>query len=299
MPEETIIGTAPDAGEAPGTPGVVTNETVTPKVPEEQPVTITFDKAVGADGALAENWRSLLPENLRGEKCLDSIKNFTTLAQSYVHAQKSVGANKVAIPGEHATKEEWSAFYAATGRPEAADKYEYSDALPEGMSLDETEVKAFRDYAFEHGLSQKAYKEIVAYDIQRAGRIAAAQKAEWEAEYQQTEAQLKREFGERYDGMIAQCNRALDVFGLTGLLAGNRICNNPDFIKAVANLGSRISESKLVDGASVSGGDPQTRLAEIRNNPDDPYYKDRHPAHKARVEEVGRLLAALSKSSSK
>ena len=32
-------------------------------------------------------------------------------------------------------------------------------------------------------------------------------------------------------------------------------------------------------------------MAEIMNNPDDPYYKREHPGHNARVAEMNRLLA--------
>ena len=99
--------------------GVTGEQTVSGSEPQNTPPaqsaggTFDFARMVGAEGALAENWRDGLPENIRGEKCLEPIKTIGTLAQSYVHAQHAIGANKVAIPGENSTPEEWAEFYKA------------------------------------------------------------------------------------------------------------------------------------------------------------------------------------------
>ena len=52
---------------------------------------------IGDGGALAENWREGLPEAIRGEKCLDSIKTIGTLAQSMSDIQSKPGKRWEAI----------------------------------------------------------------------------------------------------------------------------------------------------------------------------------------------------------
>ncbi len=296
MAEEirTILGGAGE-GETQDPPPVKTEEVVTPVAPVAPASTLTFDKVVSADGALADNWRDLLPENLRGEKSLDNIKNFSTLAQSYVHGQKAIGANKVALPGEHATKEELDAYYNATGRPETPEKYEFKGALPEGFTLDKAELGEFKKYAHERGFSQADYQSALEFDLIRAQKADERAIADWNAEFERSEAELKQQYGANYDSVIAQCNKALDTFGLTEIMAGNRLLNNAGFIRAMADVGAKISESRLKGGDPVVVADPASRLNEINSNPDDPYHKADHPAHKARVEEVGRLLEAVAK----
>lgn len=258
-------------------------------------------KILTENGGLSENWRDALPEEIKAEKCLDNIKTFGTLVKSYVSAQKAIGSHKVAIPGESATADEWDAFYKATGRPETADGYKLDGVkLPEGITLDEAEVKEFQEYAYKQGLSQKDYEAVLAYDAQRVQKIQQSIQSAAEAEYNDTIQQLQTEYGDRMNTVVAQCNKALDTFGLTEVFRDKGLLNNFTIIKALAGIGERISESKLVDNGDQSGGSsPAERLAEIQGNTDDPYYNREHPAHNARVAEVKGLLAAIAKTKEK
>ena len=251
-------------------------------------------------GGFAENWRDGLPESIRNEKCLDSIKTVGALAQSYVHAQKSIGANKVAIPGENATPEELDEFYKALGRPDKAEDYASDKIeLPEGVTLDPDEVKKFRDFAFKNGISQKVFEAALKFDIERVQSQIAAENARANAEYEETLGKLQSEFGDRAETVVAQCNKAMATFGLTDVLRDHGLLNNYTVIKALAGIGERISESRLKgDGAAAATNDPRSRLDEIKGNPDDPFYKKDHPAHNARVAEVNNLLAAIAKAES-
>lgn len=301
MADETILG---GDGAATGVTGEqkVTGTEQTQTTPAAGTgETFDFAKMVGAEGALAENWREGLPENIRGEKCLDSIKTIGTLAQSYVHAQHAIGSNKVAIPGENATPEEWNEFYKACGRPDAEDGYKHDGVkLPEGITLNDEQLAEFRKFAFENGMSQKAFEAALAFDVGRVEKMQQAARAAHDAEYTETLTKLRTEFGDRFDTVVAQCNKAMETFGLTEVLRDKGLLNNYTIIKALAGIGERIGESKLKGGeAQVSAGDPASRLAEIQGNPDDPYYKKDHPAHNARVAEVNGLLAAIAKARKK
>ena len=256
-----------------------------------------YSAMIGDGGALAENWREGLPEAIRGEKCLDSIKTIGTLAQSYVHAQHSIGGNKVVIPGENATPEEWNAFYKACGRPDAEEGYKHDTVkLPEGISLDETQLAAFRKFAFENGMSQKLYQAALAFDVQRLQQQLTAAAAAHDAEYNETLGKLQTEFGGNFNTVIAQCNKAMETFGLTDVLREKGLLSNYTIIKALAGIGKRIGESKLKGNeAQPVSGDPKSRLDEIKGNQDDPFYKKDHPLHQARVTEVNQLLSMLAK----
>ena len=168
---------------------------------------------------------------LRGEAELvfmnDSIKTIGALAQSYVHAQHSIGANKIAIPGENATPEEWNAFYKACGRPDTEDGYSHDKVeLPDGVVLDDAQVGKFRRFAFENGLSQKAFEAALAFDAQRVREHLEAEDAAHNAEYDQTLAKLRTEFGGEFETVVAQCDKAMRTFGLTDVFREKGLLNN-------------------------------------------------------------------------
>ena len=309
--ENTILNGTPEDNS-----GVAQNQIVTggqpPATPPAQQGNFDYSKMVGEAGAFADNWRDGLPESLRGEKCLESVKSISGLVNSYVHAQHAIGANKVPLPNENSTDEDWAAFYKACGRPDAETGYTTDGVnLPEGVTLDAAAVDSFRKFAFQHGFNQKTFAAALAYDVERVQQQAAAQAAAQEAEYNDTLAKLKadeasgelrKKFGNDFatmNAVIAQCNKAMNTFGLTEVLGKAGLLNNYQVITALAGIGAKMSESRMKGGEDgiQRMDDPETRLNNIRNNPDDPFYKKEHPAHEARVQEVNGLLAAIAKAS--
>ncbi len=285
------------------TPGVVQNQTLQPEaaavsVPATQTQAVTFDKVLAADGGLADNWRDVLPEDIRNEPCLQNIKHFSAMAKSFVHSQKAIGANKIAVPGEHATEAEKAAFYQALGRPEAAEKYEINPPkeLPDGLTFDPALVEGFKKTAFELGLNQKQAQALVEYQANLAAAQITAQEAAMHAAYDSTIAKLTSEYGDRLPSVVAQAEKAIDTFGVRGVLKQHNLLNRYEIIKAMAGIGERISEAKLKGnpGDSVAG-DAQGRLNAITGNLNDPYYLREHPQHEQRVREVNELVGQLRK----
>ena len=80
-----------------------------------------------------------LPEDLRGEP---SLKNFTdagSLAKSFVHAQRMIGAEKLPLPGKSATEDEWNTIYSKLGRPDSAADYQVEGV----QNLEAEEISSF------------------------------------------------------------------------------------------------------------------------------------------------------------
>lgn len=288
--------------ETPENPAVVTDPVVNPPeqtgTPETHETTApSFSGIVGNDGALSEHWRDLLPEDIRNEPSLANIKHFSALAKSYVHAQKAIGANKVAVPGEHATQDEKNAFFHAIGRPDDPEKYTFKPAegLPEQLKLDDNLMKGFREEAFRIGLTPEQFNAAVNFQAKIVADQIKAQEAAADAEYESTLARLQQEYGDKFESVIAQCNKAVQTFGIGETLKEHGLLNNYAFIKALANIGGKISETKLKgDPAAVVQNDPQTRINEITGNLNDPYYNREHPLHQQRVDEVAKLVASAN-----
>lgn len=291
MSEETktIAGNEPEV--------TVDNEVVTPEAKPEvdnTPTELDYSKLLTSAGGFADNWREFLPEDIRQEKCLDNVKHIGTLAKNYVNAQKMVGANKIAIPGENATQAELDEFYNKLGRPEKAESYSTDGiTLPQGVQLDSDTIKEFKEFAHQNGLSQKVFAAVVAFDAARAASAAAKAKQAADAEYDATLTRLQGDGN--FQQTVAQCDKALSEFGLTEEFGRLGLLNNYTIITAMAKIGARISESRLITGSEVKATDPTSQLEEITSNFDDPYYHRDHPQHDARVQLVNDLLAKKSR----
>ena len=100
------------------------------------------------------NFLTGVNEEFRNNPSIKDFKDVNGLVKSYINQQKLIG--KSDIPNEKSTQEEWNKFYSKIGRPENIDGY----SIPEG--LEETDLlKSFKNLAFEKGLTNKQFNDIV------------------------------------------------------------------------------------------------------------------------------------------
>ncbi|HCT54850.1 MAG TPA: hypothetical protein DF712_20590 [Balneola sp.] len=209
------------------------------------------------DAQAPADWRSGLPEDIRNDPSLADIKDVGAMAKSYINGQKLIGKNRISLPGEGATDEEWSAFHSQLGRPEKSNLYDFGErpALPDGLEYDEGFETAYKDLAFKAGLtSQQAkaifdgYHEYIQTKSSSEGENAAAQSAEWVNS-------LKKEFGKAYDERVELASRAVDTYGdgqLKEWLEQSGMGNNPMMVKLFAKIGEGIAEGRS-DSAQQRG----------------------------------------------
>ena len=213
--------------------------------------------APATDAQAPADWRSGLPEDIRNDPSLADIKDVGAMAKSYINGQKLIGKNRISLPGEGATDEEWSAFHSQLGRPEKSNLYDFGErpALPDGLEYDEGFETAYKDLAFKAGLtSQQAkaifdgYHEYIQTKSSSEGENAAAQSAEWVNS-------LKKEFGKAYDERVELASRAVDTYGdgqLKEWLEQSGMGNNPMMVKLFAKIGEGIAEGRS-DSAQQRG----------------------------------------------
>lgn len=257
-----------------------------------------FSVSIDKDGFFADNWKDGLPEDLRNEPSLAGVKNLTTLAKSYVNAQKMVGKNKISIPGENATDDERNAFFTALGRPATANDYKHDKVeIPEGYELDDAQVAAFRETAFNMGLSQEAFEKALAFDLARTKQATEAAVAAQNQEYDATMAKLQQQYGDKLPARLAQVDKALTTFGIKDIFIAKALTNNYQIFEALANIGARISESRLKDGdVQQNFKTPQQQIDDIYADTNGAIYNADHPGHDKAVAEVKRLMALVNKS---
>lgn len=270
---------------------------------EEQVAEVVADATVAQ--SVADDWRTNVPEEIRGHKSLEHITDVGALAKSYVNAQSMIGADKLAIPGKHATDEDWGEVYRRLGRPDSPDGYELDNEMPEGIEQSDDMLNWFKSAAHEAGLTPSQAQKLLGGYNQFLGTQVGADEAQIQQMRETTEVELKKEYGAAYADRITNGNAAMQEFGSAELseiqLADGRLLgDHPGIIKMMVNvsefINSKIGEDVLA-GTKSSGGltpdDAKAKLSEIRA-PGTPYWDQRHPEHQFYVQEGLRYQEMLN-----
>ena len=250
----------------------------------------------GITPAPEQDWRTLLPENIRAEKSFESIKgkDWTEagpkLAGQYLEAQKyNVGALR--MPKPDAPAEEWEKFYTKLGRPEAADKYEITKGtLPEGMGWDEEFFGGFRSAAHQAGLTSRQAQQMTDWYTRQMWdtdkkNIGAAQ---------ETLKALEGEWGGAYKRNIALSQRAAAEYGgpeMVDFLEKSGLGNNPVMVKFFARVGHELLEDQLIgEGGDMVGSEgAKAEITKILGDTKHPYFNRAHPEHEAAMKKMTGL----------
>lgn len=236
-----------------------------------------------------------LPDDLRMEPSLRNFTDPASLAKSYVHAQRMIGADKIPLPGKTATDEDWANVWAKLGRPQSPKEY---DVKLDGIPFAESEMEGFRQSAFEAGLNNRQVERMAKFledtvSGASSSRSEMAEKAVYEAEQE-----LRQEFGQAFDQRMALAyNAATQLLGDASLLDevqlsdGRMLGDHPQVVRMFAKLAEQIGEDKLLGETSELIMTPQEagqRIAEMTRR-DSPYWDKLHPEHDTYVDEVLRL----------
>mgnify|MGYP004455044281 CR=1 FL=1 len=271
---------------------------------EEQVAEVVADEAAVAQ-SVPDDWRSMIPEEIRDHKSLAHFTDVGAMAKSLVNAQSMIGADKVAIPGKHATDEDWGEVWRKLGRPDTPDGYELVNEMPEGIEQNDDMLNWFRATAHEIGMTPTQAQKMLGRYNQFLGTQMGTDEGQIEQLRETTEIELKKEYGAAFADRVSNGNAVMQEFGGEGLtelqLADGRLLgDHPDIIKLMVNVGefinSKIGEDVLA-GTKSSGGlapdDARAKLEEIRA-PNSPYWDQRHPEHQFYVQEGLRYQEMLN-----
>jgi hypothetical protein len=244
-----------------------------------------------------------LPEDIRGEAVFKDIKDLGALAKGYVHAQRLIGADPstvLRLPGADADQAAWDGVYAKLGRPEAADKYAFSDVkLPEGLAVDDGLKTGFQKVAHQAGLNMKQADALYQWwNAIQAERFTAAGA---QTVQQQTAAidGLRKEWGQAFDQNVALAQQAVAHYGgdkLRSELEGTGLGNNPELARIFAKLGRNLQEDGLIGKGGTGGGvnspgEAQQQISALQQDQAfmKSYLSKHDPEHKVAVEKMETL----------
>lgn len=291
-PADDLLG----GGGSPGTPPAPANSPAdlgTPPagIPANPPPATPPAPAI----TFPDNWKDGLGD-LKDDPSLGVIKDIPSLAKSFIHAQKSLGKEKIVIPDKFATKEDWTNnVWRKLGLPESADKYEFK--APEGT--DPAFMGKFKEFAVGSGILPSQAEALFGFYNQHVQDSLAAEDAHHKQLFDQSVSSLKKEFGAAYDKKLGVASNLFNSIAddeTKQLFKETGLGNNPKVIKLFAKMAEQLGEDKFVasqdkGNLGMTPADAQTKINEIMGNNNHPYFNSSHPSHKDAVAEVGRLFS--------
>ncbi len=257
-----------------------------------------------AEGGFTENWtQSLTDTALHDNETLKSAKSVEALATMTVNAQKMVGADKIAIPNEASSEEEWATFHKAGGRPETAGDYNFGrpEELPEEY-YNQERATAAQELMHKLGLSKKQADELFAFNNNTVIAQLKTQSQDDTLAMQKLTDGLVADWGNAYEQKKHLGNKAIEEGTAGNAEFKERLTqkfgNDPDFVRFAANLGSKFSEGGSPDIPLIpTTGDIQAQIDDAMSHKSHGADYKSHgftrAQHEAQVKKVTQLYESM------
>lgn len=266
-----------------------------------QATTGNTDTSKNSQQGGTQDWRLGLPAELQEDATLRKFSDVPSLAAAYINAQKLIGADKIAIPGKHASEDDWTGVFKKLGLPEKVDQYELK--FKEGATLDENFVNDFKINAHKFGILPSQAQKLADW----FSDINMTAENKYIEETKQKQAQeldgLKQEWGKLYDANLSRAQLVLKEMAdkdTLQYLNDSGLGNDTKLIKLLAKIGSKMYKEAAIVGGDAGGGNAALTKAEAKKTidsimakKDHPYFQKDHPGHKSAVKEVQDLFSKL------
>ena len=269
------------------------------------------NEAVSTEATIADtaDWRASLPEDIRGAKAFESVKDVDSLAKQFLDAQSHIG-NSIRIPGEEAgqeaidafhqklmnktdlmvkptTPEDYAKVFESMGKPEDGKGY----TVPEGT---EGNYDHLREMALNANMTNKQFESMV----QSVASLDAAALESQQTQQAESRGVVEKEWGAAFDQNSSKAIALLEATGAPDSVIDLAKAGNidGDSLRWFHALSQKIGGGEGSNAVSDLGGDqimtPSEALfkkGEIMDNKESPYWNESHPRHKEFQDKVMSL----------
>lgn len=217
------------------------------------------------------------------------------LLKSYVHAQRTMGKKRLAVPDKNTTPEEYRQLLNDLGLPK--DISEYKINTPEGSQ--DADFTEFTQKAFELGIMPDQASKMLEWQNSKLKEYQAMMQNEAEKVGETTRTELEKEWGPNMKANMEKAKLALHTFAgeNTENIVNSELGNNIEFIKLMYKVSESLAEDKFdrdsVPSHYLDKTAAQRKLNEIQSDFNGPYYNKFHPAHESTVKEANELFQII------
>jgi hypothetical protein len=260
----------------------------------------------------SQDWKTGLPEDIRAHPVFEKystdggMANMPVgIAKALAEAQKLIGKDKLPLPANEEDKEAWAEVWKRLGRPDKAEGYQLTRPkdLPaefNAETLDQME-KGFKEQAYQLGILPKQAQGILDWFLKTNADMLQETNTAGQQFRQNSEAELKKEWGKAYDQNVSRAQDACVLFtGKMGpdgekfatMLEDTGLGDHPLMVKFFSVLGEAIGEDTLQgkpSGLIATPEQAERELQKIYGDTNHPYFKKEHPEHAWAVNRVQEL----------
>jgi hypothetical protein len=259
------------------------------------------DQQVAENQDQQTDWREGLDESIRSHPSLSNFKDVPDLAKSWISAQKLIGRDKIPVPGEKATKEDWDMVFDRLGRPKNADGYVIPDMkLPEGYPAPSVEfLKGLKAKAHELGLLPAQVNNLYQWFMDNEIAQFNQYSEKRNTDRVNAETALRRVWGKAYEQNFAIAEQVVNKYGTEDFinkLKASGLNNDPDMIQFISTMAKGFQEDQIHGkpvGLTLSPDEAKAEIKKIQaeaiSNKNHAINDKRHPEHDLFVEKWKHL----------
>ena len=242
---EPAAGAGSDAGQQqlPGTPDGATSTT--------------------APTSTGNWWDNIEDSDLKGYVANKGWKDSTELARGYQNLEKLLGSEKLPMPKGDDDVEGWNKLYTKLGRPETPEGYGIKAAEGQDPTLANAAASKFHEL----GLTEKQGQALTNWWAEQSQGLLDAQSAAQAQSADQAIAELKNEWGNKYDENIELGRRAAREYGLDADALGKieGALGTKGLLDLMAKIGRGQGEAEFIgQGKTSFGMSPEAARARIQ-----------------------------------
>ena len=241
-------------------------------------------------------WKKSLSEDLRNSPTLKPFHDIEALAKSYVNTKKMVGGDKIPVPGEHASEDDWREVFTKIGLPETEQDYKIELDKEISEALNEDHFKMLKEEAYKLNILPHQLKGLVSkfheIDTKAAEEFVQQSSTETIAALDS----LKSEWGVAFDANAQRANRLMrEVTDEKdwAYIEDKGFTQSPQLLRIFGKLADKMyGEAEIKEGGEIRGGalTPSEALAKIDTLRGEKAYMDgTHPKHSAIIKEIDTL----------
>ncbi len=210
----------------------------------------------GGSGATGgDDWKASLPEDMRGLPAIKDYKDVPSLVKSHVNLQQMIGHDKVVLPNDKSTPEQWNEFYNKLGRPAKVEEYKFPPVkFSNGGTIPEEAQKHFAGIFHKAGVTQKQAEIIFSEYGNFEGKSVTDRLAAIKTSNDEALTNLKKEYGDAYGERVTAAQVAVKTFGsqeFSTWLEETGLGNDANFIKFFSNIGMAVLDDHAIGGGEL------------------------------------------------
>ncbi len=242
---------------------------------------------------LTDEQRGNAPENVKNLLEQTKWSSVEDIVKGYDELQKFTGIGEHLVIPRPDDAVGWENIYDKLGRPESADKYEFTNES--GVEISDELVTGFKAFAHKEGYTQKQLEGAISFQLDAVKASDEIYKTQTAERIEKNILGMKTKWGEaQYEPTITRIDDAMQKLGVLEYFREIGIDKDPEIINMMLTIANSEAEDIIERTEAVPQKSAQQELDEIKASK--PWMEKFHADHKKTVERALELSRIISQA---